>query len=65
MGSSSLYSWSVLPFFTNVTNPDYRPPSDMEHFAKGIKVVSRDCCISEEGGAVPYDARLTCIPVPK
>lgn len=37
----------------------------MEHFAKGIKVVSRDCCISEEGGAVPYDARLICIPAPK
>jgi formamidase len=44
---------------------DVRPPNNMEHFAKGIKVVSRDCCISEEGGAVPYDPRLTCIPVPK
>ncbi len=42
----------------------YRPPSDLEHFARGIKVVSRDCCISEEGGAVPYDPRLTGNPAP-
>jgi len=44
---------------------DVRPPSDIEHFAKGIKILSRDCCISEEGGAVPYDARLSCIPALK
>lgn len=35
-----------------------RPPSDLEHFAKGIKVVEKDVCISEEGGAVPFDPRL-------
>ena len=30
----------------------------MEHFAKGIRVVEKDVCISEEGGAVPCDPRL-------
>ncbi len=38
---------------------DVRPPSDLEHFAKGIKVVEKDVCISEEGGAIPCDPRLT------
>jgi len=38
-----------------------RPPSDIEHFAKGIRVVEKDVCISEEGGAIPHDPRLeTC-----
>jgi len=37
---------------------DVRPPADLEHFAKGIKAITRDVCISEEGGAVPYDPRL-------
>ena len=35
-----------------------RPPADLEHFSKGIKVVERDVCISKEGGAVPCDPRL-------
>lgn len=37
---------------------DVRPPSDLSHFAQGIKVVERDVCISEEGGAIPCDPRL-------
>ena len=37
---------------------DVRPPADLEHFAKGIRTVTKDVCISEEGGAVPYDPRL-------
>ena len=37
---------------------DVRPPADLEHFAKGIKAITKDVCISEEGGAVPYDPRL-------
>ncbi len=64
MGSFFACCLTIFLFVTNLANLD-RPPSDMAHFAKGIKVVSRDCCISEEGGAVPYDARLTCTPVPK
>ena len=35
-----------------------RPPNNLGHFAQGIKVVERDVCILEEGGAVPCDPRL-------
>ena len=41
---------------------DILPPTDMsafERLASGIRVVKKDVCISCEGGAVPYDARLT------
>jgi formamidase len=41
-----------------IFDQDVRPPSDLEHFAKGIKVIEKDVCISEEGGAIPYDPRL-------
>ena len=37
------------------------PPKEMstlELLAKGIHVVKRDVCISEGGGAIPYDPRL-------
>ena len=38
---------------------DVRPPKDaLEYLAKGIRTVKRDCCISEEGGAMPDDPRL-------
>jgi len=40
---------------------DVRPPSNMDKFkllAQGIHMVKKDCCISEEGGAIPYDPRL-------
>jgi len=40
---------------------DVRPPADMDKFkllAQGIHMVKKDCCISEEGGAIPYDPRL-------
>jgi len=40
---------------------DIRPPKDMDAFAllaNGIHMVTKDVCISEEGGAVPYDPRL-------
>lgn len=40
---------------------DVRPPTDMsklEQLAQGIKVLAKDVCLSTEGGAVPYDARL-------
>jgi formamidase len=40
---------------------DVRPPSSMdklEQIAHGIKVLNKDVCLSEEGGAVPYDPRL-------
>ena len=48
----------LLVLYPRHTN---RPPSDIEHFAKGIKVVEKDVCISEEGGAIPHDPRLdTC-----
>lgn len=44
-----------------IFDKDVRPPKDMSAFellAKGIHMVKKDCCISEEGGAVPYDPRL-------
>jgi len=44
-----------------IFDKDVRPPKDMSAFellAKGIHQVTKDCCISDEGGAVPYDARL-------
>lgn len=37
---------------------DVRPPSKFEALAAGIRVVEKDCCISTEGGAVPFDGRL-------
>ena len=41
-----------------IFDQDVRPPNDLEHFAQGIKVVEKDVCISEEGGAIPHDPRL-------
>lgn len=37
---------------------DVRPPNKLESLAAGIRVVEKDCCISAEGGAVPFDPRL-------
>ena len=37
---------------------DVRPPSKIEALANGVYVVDKNCCISVEGGAVPYDPRL-------
>lgn len=40
---------------------DVRPPMDMgmlAALAQGIKILNKDVCLSIEGGAVPYDARL-------
>ena len=37
---------------------DVRPPSKIEALASGVYVVDKNCCISVEGGAVPYDPRL-------
>ena len=39
---------------------DVRPTheSKLEALANGIKVLAKNVCISEEGGAVPYDPRL-------
>ena len=40
---------------------DVRPPSDMSALAalaQGITVLKKDVCLSEEGGAVPFDPRL-------
>ena len=44
-----------------IFDKDVKPPKDMSKFellAKGIHMVTKDVCISEEGGAVPYDPRL-------
>ena len=52
---------ATLAIPTAIFNRDVRPPKDMSKFellAKGIHMVTKDCCISEEGGAVPYDSRL-------
>mmetsp|Transcript_9228 Transcript_9228/g.19158 ORF Transcript_9228/g.19158 Transcript_9228/m.19158 type:complete len:452 (-) Transcript_9228:158-1513(-) len=40
---------------------DVRPPSDMsklEQLASGIRILEKDVCMTEVGGAVPYDPRL-------
>ena len=37
---------------------DVRPPNKMKALASGVKVIDQNCCISCEGGAVPYDPRL-------
>lgn len=37
---------------------DVRPPNTLEALASGVRLVDSDVCISAEGGAVPFDARL-------
>lgn len=37
---------------------DVRPPSKIEALASGVRIIDQNCCISIEGGAVPYDPRL-------
>ena len=40
---------------------DVRPPSDMsklEQLAAGIKILKKDICMTEVGGAEPNDPRL-------
>lgn len=59
MGSLAMYTF--VPFASDppcIMSYYRRPPMDIEHLAKGIKVVKKDVCISEEGGAVPCDPRL-------
>lgn len=41
-----------------IFDKDVRPPKNIESLAQGMYVVEKDCCISEEGGAVPFDPRL-------
>lgn len=49
----------TLAIPTAIFDRDVRPPKDaLEYLAQGIRLVERDVCISEEGGAVPFDARL-------
>jgi len=53
---------ATLAIPTAIFDKDIRPPSDMPAFellAKGIHMVQKDCCISEEGGAIAYDPRLS------
>jgi len=52
---------ATLAIPIQIFDKDVRPPADMDKFellAKGIHMVKKDCCISEEGGAIPYDPRL-------
>ena len=37
---------------------DVRPPKTLEALASGVRVVEKNVCISELGGAVPFDPRL-------
>ena len=37
---------------------DVRPPKTLAALAAGVRVVEKDVCISELGGAVPFDPRL-------
>merc|ERR1712151_1173162 len=37
---------------------DVRPPDNLESMALGVRVIDKNCCISVEGGAVPFDSRL-------
>ena len=37
---------------------DVRPPKTLMALAAGVRVVEKDVCISELGGAVPFDPRL-------
>lgn len=48
----------TLAIPTAIFDRDVRPPNKLEALASGVRVVEKDVCISELGGAVPYDARL-------
>ena len=41
-----------------IFDKDVTPPNTLEALAAGVRVMERDVCISELGGAVPYDPRL-------
>lgn len=41
-----------------IFDQDVRPPDTLEALATGVRVMEKDVCISEEGGAVPFDPRL-------
>lgn len=52
---------ATLAIPTAIFDKDVKPPLDMDKFellAQGIHLVKKDCCISEEGGAIPCDPRL-------
>ena len=41
-----------------IFDQDVRPPNTLEGMASGVRVIEKNVCISEEGGAVPHDPRL-------
>ena len=53
---------ATLAIPLGIFDRDVRPPNDITALANGVKYVDkRNCCISVEGGAVPFDSRLLAI----